>query len=701
MLTALIVIPALCAWTGFGLIHLLPIKRTSLDMVLTLFLCVVSGVLVLGWVAIIAAELGIFHAEWIIALGVIIGAAGAWRAKQRGLNFAIKRTSRLEAAFLIGLLGVMIALYFRPHEFIFGGADAGVYVNLGAQISRSGRWLISNPDFSTIPPADYAMLFREQPPPLIPHYYHLPGFYIADGHAGEITPQFFPLHPVWLAVAYGVRGLGAALFMTPLWGILGVLAVYFAVREAFHDGTLAALAAGLLALTPLQIWFARYPTAETLTQFLIFAGLFGLARFMRRDEAWAGVLGGVAFGQVMLVRIDTYFVLGVPLVYAAYLYVRRRLNWRFALFAGPMILLAIHSLVHARWQGWPYFYNSFIAGESMLPAFPILMTILIGVAAIYLAFKRWTLAHPDWPTRARPIWRGVLTIAAIGLIGLGLYAYFILPLSADVNKQSPYWYSESTIPNVEPFNFVRLGWYLSPLGLALSVLGLAWLVREHITETGAALLGVGLFFTILYVNRTYNNPHHIYVMRRYVPAVIPTLTLGMAYPLVRMFRWRPLGRGIAIGLGALLLALLIYAGRIIIPQVDYQGGIDQYRAFVQRFPPRSIILFDDDLPVGTAGLFGTPLAYLDQQTVIDLQEDRIDAPRLDALIARWLTAGRTVMIVKGLKPAANLCERWPCQALGAAHFKWPQLESSYEHFPLQVNTLEYSLEIWRLSAPLP
>jgi 4-amino-4-deoxy-L-arabinose transferase-like glycosyltransferase len=317
----------MCIWTGYGLFQIIGPRHLRLDIPLGLFVFCLGGVLTLGWLAFVAAELGVFSAMSIALIGTLLGASGWLISRRRGSRIVLnwKESGRGEIIFLIALIALMGVLYLRPHEFIFGGADAGVYVNLGARISRSGSWLISNPDFSAVAPGDYPMLFREQPPSLIPRYYHLPGFYVTDGDAGNIIPQFYPLHPVWLALAYEWGGLWASLFMTPLWGMLGVLALYFAVRESF-DRRLAVLAAGLLALAPTQIWFARYPTSETLTQFLLFAGLCAFARHVRHDEnAWA-VLAGLALGQVMLVRADTYFLLVVLPVYAAYLRWRRRLD---------------------------------------------------------------------------------------------------------------------------------------------------------------------------------------------------------------------------------------------------------------------------------------------------------------------------------------------------------------------------------------
>lgn len=698
MLTTLLFIPALCVWTGFGLLHLLPIKRLSLDAVAAVFVSLTGGALLLGWLALIAAELGLFNAWLIVGAGVLIGAGGAWQARRRGLSLQIERTPPGEAAFLFALIGLMIALYFRPHEFIFGGADAGVYVNLGASISRSGRLLIENPDLSAISPVDFPMLFRAHPPNLIPRYYHLPGFYIDDADAGAITPQFYALHPAWLAMGHGLRGLAGSLNLTPLWGLLGVLAAYFAVREAFGRVSLAAPAAGLLSITSTQIWFARYPTAETLTQFLLFTGFYALARLARTRESWAGALAGAALGQVMLVRIDMYFLLAVPVLYAAYLRLRRRLDRRYWFFAGPLLALTAQSLIHAVWQSWPYFYNTYLGGLPSPIPLPILMGGLIAAGAIFLILDRLVAVRSDWAARAAPWWRRLLALAALGLLALAAYAYFIRPQSADPTQTFNYWYGDHTIPDVEPFNFVRLGWYLSPLGLLLGAAGCAWLLKAAVSERSWALIGVGLFFTLLYTYRTYNNPHHIYVMRRYVPAALPMLTLGAAYVIERVGRWKPIGRAIAIGLAVLLVGLLIDAGRVSNGLIQYQGGLDQYRALSQQIPADAIVLFEDAAAVGLAATFGTPLAYLDAHTVIDLQEAQIDAARLDALVAGWLAADRPVVIVTGAGTPGELCARWRCAPTGAAHFDLPALESSYEHFPSAVVRATHDLTLNRVLA---
>jgi 4-amino-4-deoxy-L-arabinose transferase-like glycosyltransferase len=704
---AVMIVPGVCLWMGYGLFQCLSPRSFRLDLAGGLFVFGLTGALALGWLGLVAAEVGVFSAVALVASGLAVGTAGWLAQRRRGARVTLDRadTPRVEIVFLIGLIVLMAMLYMRPHEFIFGGADAGVYVNLGAQLARSGRWLIHNPDLAALPPADYAMFFREHPPDLRPQYYYLPGFYVSDAGAATILPQFYPLHVIWLAFAQGVGGLAANLSMTPLWGMLGVLAFYLAVREAF-DRQVAAVGAVLLALTPTQVWFARYPTAEVLTQFLLFSGLYAFARYARHGEKWSAVLAGLALGQVMLARIDTYFLVGIPIGYAVYLRLRRKLDRRFWFFAAPMLAMAAHSLVHGVWQAWPYLYNTFLVGGTLTPVRLAAMACgLLGGVAAFLAVDRWVGRNPAWAARVDPVWRGARLVLSVGLVLLALYAYFGLPLTSDPNRQSPYWYGQNTIPDVEPFNFVRLGWYLSPLGLALGALGLADVVRRDISERTWLITGVGLFFSILFLYRTFNNPHHVYVMRRYVPAAIPAFALGAAYVARRLAQWRPAGRSvgyiIAMGLVTLQIGWMTFNGRLMFYEVDYGGGVEQFERLAQAIPPDAVVVFNQNQPVGAGEMYGTPLAYLQGYTVLSLQGAQFDQSRWDALVQDWLSAARPVIVIDTATRAAGLCDRWQCAHLGSVEFSLPILEMVYDHFPRAVHLVQDRLEIYRVSAVRP
>jgi hypothetical protein len=84
-------------------------------------------------------------------------------------------------------------------------------------------------------------------------------------------------------------------------------------------------------------------------------------------------------------------------------------------------------------------------------------------------------------------------------------------------------------------NLVRLGWYLSPLGIALALAGLALMVYR-INSTSWLFLVIAAIASVVFLRLTYgtSDQHYIYIMRRYVPHVYPAFAIGIAYAIVRL-----------------------------------------------------------------------------------------------------------------------------------------------------------------------
>ena len=216
-------------------------KRFEDDPVEFLFAGLSLGLLALGWLALILAEvgrfsLGLLGALWAVGLIALVCYYASLRSKQ-----ALGRRKVSINRWEVGALSVWIVLaawlFFRPHEFILGGADAGVYVNLGANIARTGGILIHDSTLAALDPSLYPSLLRPLPPGEVTPYYLMPAFYVPGTPAGLIVPQFYPLHPVWQAVGYALGGLRAELLLTPLWGFLGALVLILLytliIRESF------------------------------------------------------------------------------------------------------------------------------------------------------------------------------------------------------------------------------------------------------------------------------------------------------------------------------------------------------------------------------------------------------------------------------------------------------------------------------------
>ncbi len=624
-------------------------KRFRADPLEFIFTALAFGILIIGWPALLLAELGYFS---ITALGMfwatVVLSLGGWlwrRRRHRGpAPNAAWQVNRWEIAAL-GLWALVAAwLYFRPHEFVLGGADAGVYVNLGANIARTGGILIHDPTLAALDSNLYPALLRPLPPSELTPYYLLPAFYVPVIPAGLIIPQFYPLHPVWQAVTYALGGLRAELLITPLWGFLGALAVYFTTRRlwGWRAGMLVLAA---LSVTALQVWFARYPTAEMLTQYLLWTGVWALIAWMDKQEPrglWAG-LAGAALGQVFLTRIDAYFLLILPVLLAIWLWWTHDWRRQDAWFFTPFLLLAAHSLLHGVLLSSPYFFSIFRYSRGLISRSLMMPLALVGLAAlalIVLSLRPQLRARAlAWVTARGSLW---IAVVVVMVTCLAVYGYFVRPHLGEV-KAFAYWYGGGEITNQDRENLVRLGWYLGPAGVALGVAGMCWMFVKDLNRRTVFLLGTGLFFSLLYLWRIQANPHQIYAMRRYVPVVLPFFIITAAYLINWLYvnlrgktRWL-----ISSGLTLVWFSGILLSARGFVSQIDYQGLIAQLDHLNEAVPPRSVLIFSDAASVGVGDMLGTPLRYLYGHDVFVVRDTKTLDPAQFIEAVPWLAAGWT------------------------------------------------------------
>ena len=672
-------------------------KRLRADPLEYLFAALAFGVLIIGWPALLLAELGHFSLG---ILGVLWGAIvlflGGWRLarrRNRPLTSIPWCVNRWEVAALILWALVATWLYFRPHEFVTGGADAGVYVNLGANIARTGGIQIHDPTLAALDPGLYPALLRPMPPGELTPYYLMPAFYVPGTPAGLIIPQFYPLHPVWQAVAYALGGLRAELLMTPLWGFLGALAVYFTMRRlwGWRAGFLALTA---LSVTALQVWFARYPTTEMLTQYLLWTGIWALIAWMDKQEPrglWAALAGG-ALGQVFVTRIDAYFLLALPALLGLWLWWTHDWRRQDAWFFAPFLLLAVHSLIHGVFLSSPYFFSLFRYSRGLIARALVIPLALVSLAALALiVLSLWPQLRARilaWVAARRLLW---VAGAAVLVMGLALCGYFVRPHLGQI-KTATYWYGGGEIPNLDRENLVRFGWYLGPAGVALGVAGMCWMLIKDLNRRTVFLLGVGFCFSLLYLWRIQANPHQIYAMRRYVPVVLPFFIITAAYLINWLYvnlrgkmRWL-----VSIGLTLLWFSGILVSARGFVSQIDFRGMIDQLDHFDAALPRYSVLIFGDSAPIGAGDLLGTPLRFLYGHDVFTLRSaDDLDEARFAETIRDWQRAGRTVYWI-GMPggPAWPLASPTPGSSVDY-RVDTTILEHAYDHKPTAL-----SAETW-------
>jgi hypothetical protein len=464
---------------------------------------VVVSMLVSGWLAFVLAELHLFSLWLFLVLLVVLCGVGILAARRQPAPPApapIQGRGGAAAEWLayaaIGIVALLLVL--PPFEVILGVRDAGVYSNTGIAIARTGGIiqhddLLANlaqaaqsPDPAIRGPAEQAMsnfLGVQHPERFIATRMRAAGFFINEGDAaaGRVTPQGFHLLPVWIAILTSVLGIAGGLAVPGVMGVMGVWSVGMLGRRLAgrRVGLFAAL---FLALNAVQVWFARYSTSETTMQFLTFAGLYGFATFQawrQRDQTHADVprsipivyatIAGVAFGQIVLTRIDFFLVVAPVLLYLLYRWLSHTWHRGHTALALSLGVVLIHAGLHVLFIARAYFFDTAYArlqdyAITAYAALPFLTPLLrevyhtrtgsplkdplalwreLAVIAMamgaLLALWRWN-GSIRFVTRLAQRWQGWLRAGiAMSILLLGMHTYLVRPqiLSRDTLAAIP------------------------------------------------------------------------------------------------------------------------------------------------------------------------------------------------------------------------------------------------------------------------
>jgi hypothetical protein len=705
----------------------------------------------------------------------------------------------------IAILALGVLLVAHPAEYILGNYDASTYVNVGANIARTGAIAIHDPMVQSLPPDPGRQFFWDLVNPFMLYtQVRLPGFFVADAAHGLVLPQFLHLYPVWLAIFDSALGLRWGLYGTPVIGLLGSIAAYFVARTLFGRN-LARLAFFLLVIDVPQFWFARYPVAEAMTQFLLLTGMFAFLRspalsrslgreyksrpntdhpgpntdHSRPNTEHAGpntdysrlpitdtganitsvtaaeassprpnsgigfpLIAGAALAEIFLTRADAILLLAPLGIFALIvIFARewRRAHWAFFLAFGVVFA---HAIAHT-WVFAPdyvyYQYSHFLRmknldkllpGGTGLPSaqdlfrnptslLPLLAVGIAGLVALFVfdrlvraGLKRWGPPLVAWGDR----YLSPLRWIGVGLIVLGFFlAYFILP-----HPKTLYAYIGGETPLGRSANLIKLGWYLSPIGLVLAVIGAAVVVRRDLDRRNAFFFGTGALFSVFFLEELYSNPHYIYTTRHYIPLVIPFFILLAARALQFLWKDMPMERPpfaipariLAGGALALWLVYNTYAmglieanrstgialrvpflaqttrlGPVRLDSIDdaivgvaeLGGAFDQIQALANQIDPSAVIILSNNRD--EPALMATPLHFLFERDVLVARFNQPNGEKIAALIDNWRAQGREVILAYGTNGGKLAIPGYSLSLFGHFALDVPQWAFAYQYMP--------------------
>ncbi|MDP2728639.1 MAG: glycosyltransferase family 39 protein, partial [Dehalococcoidia bacterium] len=425
------------AWLALPLLFLLPgylvlaawRRSRDLDFWESLFLVPFTSILLSSWLGLVLAEIGLFSLVTLSILLLLFVLVLLILARRRLCLDCFARPSlNLTSLLLLIILALAGWAFSRPAEVISGTFDPGIYLSTGANIAHTGSIAYSDPFLAQL--GDNLRPFLlERRGEIGVGAVRLPAFWMPQAQGDTVIPAFLHLYPVWLAILYSLGGIQAALFVSPIFGLMGVWALFLLGRRL--AGTrVALLAAALLALNPAQIWFARYPISEVTVQMLLLGGLTLWVLMEERRSRLLALLGGASLGLAHLAKVDQVF-LPVALFLTLFLiWVFKGLERRHLFFLVTYGVLLAQAILHVYFFSFAYTWinlNPFLSFLTSRLAIAFYLGGVLALIAAALARSRLAILR-EWLT----VHRGATSIGLAGVVGfLAVYGYFFWPLSSD------------------------------------------------------------------------------------------------------------------------------------------------------------------------------------------------------------------------------------------------------------------------------
>ena len=702
------------------------------SLVSPLLLSILCGLIVTSCFLMLSAQLGVARIRHLfLALAVYNLICLAWLLKSRALQWRLPAWRRPRPGWsdlwLAGILLLGLFTFGRTAEYIASQRDPGEHVNIAVRLAQEQSLRFTDPDFRNFD-EDRQKLFL---PVLLENALYLeavPGFSLLDAETGEMSPQYLHLFPLWLSLAFKLWRFDGLFGFNVLLGLLSLLLVVALGIEIFRSRTVGLVASSLLCLNLGQIWLVRSPFSETLAQVLLLAGVWMLALALSRGKGGLGFLSGLAFGLSLMVRIDSVLAILAVSVFLILILTRSGPAGRVGLPVRPVAAgLAIgvaYSLAHVALFAYPYVL-SILHNQGVLSFLDrqwgwLLALALLATAAAWSS-RRLMGSMGAWRERRIPTsasWgnpatrRGIVFVSLSGLLIVAFaWGYFVRPMmdpGANLLPLAPP--HQGFVPYYDELNLVRLGWYLSPLGLCLGLLGALLALRQVVLKGQVRPLPLLLLlaaFLLFYGYKSRAFPDNYWVIRRYAEIAIPAMLLLAGLAMQRLYRTasihpklgarsaprRFLLQACGLGVLAAMVATQTVAAWPFFRQAELGGSWTQLAELASRTREADVILFER----GRAQeFFLGPLRNLFGQTVLPLAHTRPDPASFERVVGEFLAEERRVFLIS--------CEEWTSldsskvlfEPRERFHFASHLVERTYERLPEKMQEVRYSLQIYEV-----
>jgi hypothetical protein len=273
---------------------------------------------------------------------------------------------------------------------------------------------------------------------------------------------------------------------------------------------------------------------------------------------------------------------------------------------------------------------------------------------------------------------------------------------------------ESEKIGIAQANLVRVGWYLSPLGVILGLIGFVLWWWRGLNAASWLFLAASLISTLFFVRLSYGSSDltYIYILRRYMPLTYPAFSLGMAYVIVALGRRRTKDEGrrtedrsqflsfvfrlSSFVCAAGLIIFFVVTNRQLYRHVEYAGALDQLEALAHNFAPGDVLLFRGE-GRDTPDLVATPLKFVFGLDAFAIRSGDPGKYAVDLAhyVKHWQAQGRQVYLVLGPNGAVELPGLRPVR-IGPASLRLPEFQQLRDQKPSLAQEFNFDFVIYHL-----
>ena len=501
--------------------------------------------------------LGVYRTWAALLGGAAVGLAAVAVALRCLESAPTGRSARVGALAVLVLVGAgFSAMAVTPSQNLIVARDPGSYLNTAVWLSRTGSLELERDQgtFDEVPDLRYE------------------GAAVYETDEGELQFQFNHLASVVLAAAFDVGG-PRLLFRTPALAVgLGLLALYAVTARVTRRPYLSLVAPALLLASMPMLYIGRNTYSEPFTLAILWGALLLLGTLHARPRLAVGLLGGLLMGALVSVRVDAllYVALLAPLAAVSIGAAPDRSMCRARGLAWVGVFGATAAVGLLGWVDLVDRSGRYVS--DLAPQIGQLRQLLLGsfgVSAAALAVwcsSSWV--RDRWTRWARP---ASIVVGAAVVVVLAA-AWLVRPLVQEATTGTPFAAVETLqeragLP-IEPdrvyheYSLWWMAWYLGVPSLVAAIAGMGLLARRFLAGVagpwGAAVLALGSTSGALYWWNPSITPDHLWAMRRFVPAVLPSLSVlvvvAVAALLARV-RWTGLAHG-AVAAAAILAVLV-------------------------------------------------------------------------------------------------------------------------------------------------